>query len=148
GQNRPAHIHQKNPAARTSSARYSRFVSFIVLSPLGRGRALEKSPLYIKTIIFRFLDMIFKSFFKNRKLCRIQQFEAAETVQKDVRKPEKPPAPFWCGRQHWEAPATTRDVTGRLPLMTNINRMAFLNTKRIRQPNGQTRGIPSAPHSV
>ncbi len=29
--------------------------------------------------------------------------------------------------------------------MTNINRMAFLNTKRIRQPNGQTRGIPSAP---
>ena len=37
---------------------------------------------------------------------------------------------------------------GAFALVTNINRMALLNTKRIRQPNGQARGIPSAPHSV
>ena len=85
GQNRPAHIHQKNPAARTSSARYSRFVSFIVLSPFGRGRVFRKTFLYIRTIIFRFLDTIFKSFFKKRKLCRIRQFSNAETVQKGAK---------------------------------------------------------------
>ena len=86
GQNRPAHIHQKNPAARTSSARYSRFVSFIVLSPFGWGRVFRKTLLYIRTIIFRFLDTNFKSFFKKRKLCRIGQFGGAEIVQKNASK--------------------------------------------------------------
>lgn len=35
------------------------------------------------------MDTIFKSFFKNRKLCMIGQFDGAEIVQKNASKTEK-----------------------------------------------------------